>query len=485
MNISNVPQPSRWANKADWEQNKTIITQLYAKNTLPKVMKIMESRGFKATMYRQRIKDWGLDKNNKDVEMQAIVRKHEGRVAKGKTSMIRVRDRDIDYRDVVRYWKRKHLSIDAVLALRSMSKTPEAVEFLTPMPSPIMTPEALANPERIFLMLRDYHQASFEAGTWISIGESLNCQTTKVSNVDIRWTTSLFNHYMLYTTLIEKDAFQEASSELDRLCVSIEKVILAEDPDTFATVLRAIHYAYLHQQPKLGLDILNHISAVGGKILGDQHPFKLVCGRLASLDLVDRRHDEDILCRCSKLVYETFKRYLGPLHRTTLDCLLDHFVIVRYSKGCSELLQLELCKLLHECETTLGPDDDRTLSVRYELAWNYITRSEYNSSREEAQVMIVQKASKTLQIRGLEALALSLYRLGEIHEAFRVKRQAIDLAIRNWGGDDSEVQGFMLRLESWMLKQGMPESATQVHEERLRLRDSGTDLDADDTVMEL
>lgn len=49
MDISNVAHSSNWANTADWEQNKNIITQLYAENTLPKVMEIMESQGFKAT----------------------------------------------------------------------------------------------------------------------------------------------------------------------------------------------------------------------------------------------------------------------------------------------------------------------------------------------------------------------------------------------------------------------------------------------------
>jgi len=41
--------PSGQAYKLDWEGNRAIIKQLYAHNTLPKIIEIMKSRGFKAT----------------------------------------------------------------------------------------------------------------------------------------------------------------------------------------------------------------------------------------------------------------------------------------------------------------------------------------------------------------------------------------------------------------------------------------------------
>ena len=429
-------------------------------------------------MYRQRIKDWSLDKNHKDKEMKAVVRKHEGRIAKGKASTIRIRGRDIDYRDVVRYWKRKNLSIDAVLALRSLSKTPEAVECFTPLPSPIKTPEVFAVPESIFRTLRDYHRGSLEAGVWRSIGENALVRTTKFSNAEINWAITLFHHCLTYIDLMENNSFEEANCEFSRICATIEKVIHAEDPATFSRLLRLVPFAYSRGEPKIVFDILGHVSAVGGLVLGDQHPFKLVCGWLASLDPVDRRLSEDILGRSTKMIYETFKGILGPLHFTTIYSLLEHFYLVQMSDQNIGNQKLALRNLLNDCETTLGPDDPRTMHVRLRLAWHYLYQREYTAAKEEVQGFVIQNILEAHQINGLEVLAESLYGLNEIHEAFVTLRQAIDLAIREWGVDDTEIQHMMLTLERWMLKQGMPESAAQVREERLRLRDCETDSGA-------
>lgn len=49
MATLSVANTSKWADKTDWEQNRAVITQLYAKHTLPKVMEIMERQGFNAT----------------------------------------------------------------------------------------------------------------------------------------------------------------------------------------------------------------------------------------------------------------------------------------------------------------------------------------------------------------------------------------------------------------------------------------------------
>ena len=430
--------------------------------TLCRGLPLLIDRSIK--MYRQRIKDWGLDKNHKDNEMKAIVRKYEGRVAEGKASTIRIRGRSIDYQDVVRYWKRKHLTIDAVLALRSMSKTPEAVECLTPMPSPITTPEVLAVPERILRMLRDYHQGSFEAGTWRSDGSAQYCRSTKVSNDGIHWAARLFDQCTLSFRLIEYNAFEEASRELGRACASIEQIVLAEFPDTFILLLVILQDAFRCPRPEIGLDILGHISAMGGILLGDQHPFKLVCGWLASLDLVAQGDNKDILPRSSKVVYECFKKILGPLHRVTITSLLYHFALVRNSGQNTKYQELAMYNLLHECETALGQDDVRTLDARFNLACYYQIRGgEYTAAREQAEAL-VQSNSKYDQIQGLKVLADSLVGLGEIHKAINTQRQAVDLAIEEWGGGDAQTQLVMLEA-------GMLESAARVREERLGLRD--------------
>ncbi|KAL9128044.1 MAG: hypothetical protein Q9175_007613 [Cornicularia normoerica] len=172
---------SGWATKEDWIRHQALIEHLYRKQTLAKTIDFMTSRyGFKATenMYKKRINQWGLDKKNKAKEMRAIARKHRQLGDQGKLTTFRVRGRVIDYKDVVRYWERKGVRIDDVIAQRAKSKTPEAVDCFISLRSPTMTPEPMTNPERILISIRDYHKGSFE-----------------IKNVIVRCSESLGDHF--------------------------------------------------------------------------------------------------------------------------------------------------------------------------------------------------------------------------------------------------------------------------------------------------
>ena len=48
--VTQTGTPKRWATERDWARHRTLITDLYGENKLPKVMSIMESQeSFKAT----------------------------------------------------------------------------------------------------------------------------------------------------------------------------------------------------------------------------------------------------------------------------------------------------------------------------------------------------------------------------------------------------------------------------------------------------
>lgn len=118
-------------------------------------------------MYKRRIAKWSLDKKNKESEMRAIARKFHQPKAQGKPSIAWVRGRKIDYTEIARYWRRKHISIPDIVAQRAASKTPETIMFLTPMPSPMTTPSCLALPELIYSTIRDYINGCFNSEVWI------------------------------------------------------------------------------------------------------------------------------------------------------------------------------------------------------------------------------------------------------------------------------------------------------------------------------
>ena len=130
-------------------------------------------------MYKTRIKQWGLDKKNKEPEMRAIVRKHKQRTDQGKTSTILVRGQIRTIVEAFRYWGRKGVSMDEIIARQRASPTPETVTFFTPVPSPIPTPQALATPERMFRSIRDYIRGSFESRLWFSENPRCVCRSIK------------------------------------------------------------------------------------------------------------------------------------------------------------------------------------------------------------------------------------------------------------------------------------------------------------------
>ncbi|KAK0751840.1 Clr5 domain-containing protein [Schizothecium vesticola] len=73
-------------NSTEWESVRPMIEDLYAAQKLPlrAVMQRLEAeRGFSATarMFKTRIHNWHLDKNNKEEEMLAIFRKLKEREA--------------------------------------------------------------------------------------------------------------------------------------------------------------------------------------------------------------------------------------------------------------------------------------------------------------------------------------------------------------------------------------------------------------------
>ena len=84
-------------------------------------------------MYKTRISQWRLDKKNKEREMKVVIRKRAERLSVGKKSVFHVRGRAVNFEEVVRYWRRKGISIEDIAAQSDDSTTPTGVECLAPI----------------------------------------------------------------------------------------------------------------------------------------------------------------------------------------------------------------------------------------------------------------------------------------------------------------------------------------------------------------
>ncbi|KAF2149921.1 hypothetical protein K461DRAFT_296333 [Myriangium duriaei CBS 260.36] len=151
MSLLTAGKRTQWPTAKDWDKNKSKISELYETHTLKQVMESMEVFGFFATpkMYKTRISKWGLDKNRKDAEMRAIVIEADRRQKLNKPSICYARGKEVSYESVRKYFKRRNLTIEQVIAEATPASIPASIKCVTPAPevlvvSPDLVTESVA-----------------------------------------------------------------------------------------------------------------------------------------------------------------------------------------------------------------------------------------------------------------------------------------------------------------------------------------------------
>lgn len=263
-------------------------------------------------MYKSRIKQWSLDKKNKEHEMRAIVRRNFNRVAKGKSLAFHIRGKVVDFGEVVRYWERKRVSIDEVIAQRAISRSP-GIECVTPIPLSLRIPEALAVTGHVLLAIRDYHQGCLESETWKGNNGIGYCQVLDRECNRLSFILSFVNQAQLGCELFARNLFIEGRQALDTAFAEMGKIIEAQHPATFTETLKPVITIRQQGRHEIGLMILRQFSAMAALLLGQHHPIYSICRWLAILGRTHQTCYEDIVCRCFQAVCDCFDRFIGPL----------------------------------------------------------------------------------------------------------------------------------------------------------------------------
>ena len=405
-------------------------------------------------MYQTHIKQWGLDKKNKKNEMRAVIRKTASRVSKGKDSTFYIRGKTVSLEKVVRYWQRKGVSsIDKIIARREVSKTPEDVECLTPVLSPLKTLDEMARDEWMLVAVRDYLQYSSHTreGSFNRLPEQI-----------------MFNDMcMLACQFFKSQSHQEAGQALIKAMTGVKSIVQTQSPHAIAWFLSTIKYIISYGITQIATAMLRHFAAMSHHLFPEEHhPSRIVWSRLTLMDLSDPSHYNHVSYSSMRVTVDCLEKLLGPLHDLTIDARLS--MLASYGDTHSHREQELGLKSLHrECELALGPDDDRTFYVGLELAWHYRRHDNPMEAKRLAQALCDQTKPDGWRAQGLDILASSQYDLGEMVAAEENMRKAIDLGITAWGCDTGEVHEMMLRLEDWLVKQGKLDSAAQLREERM------------------
>ncbi len=424
-------------------------------------------------MYKTHIKQWDLDKKNKEPEMKAIVRKNRQRADQGKRSIIRVRGQIRDFAEVVRYWDRKGVSIDELIARHTASPTSEAVDFSTPVPSPIMTPQVLAIPEGIFRCIRDYTKGSFESGAWVTTEPSLECYSIKGGFRGYLHAAELRRQCSLACKLFSRNSTREAGRTLIVATVQIKKTLLAEYPTTVLYLLRLISDLRFRKKDEVALLILRQFSDMGEVLLGSEHPLSRVCEWLTSVYTSDFN---DIIIRGVESMADSLESSVGPMHMSTIYTRIQFIRRVTPTYNARiEMLQ----KLLAGCEKTLQPYDFRTCLIRGYIADGYISMGNYAQGKALCQRNIACSQAVSSVYTGssgycsdLALLAECQYALSDVESGIATLHQAIDSLISRQGLQDERVRRWLLLLEDWYLEQGFEDSAAQVRERREKILES-------------
>ena len=426
-------------------------------------------------MYKRRIKQWGLDKNNKDEEMRAIVRKTKARLDQGKRSKIHVRGKAIGDEEVIRYWRRKGISIDEVITHRTASVTPEAVEIVTPVPSRVATPTSLAVPERIFTAIRDYFEGSFASGNWVYDDPENVCDTRKVQGNPLRDLVDFSNHSLIACQLFSRHRYEEGGRILISLTSNFKEILLAEHPETLSDILNTVIRVRLERRNEIAMAILPQFFALGEVVVGGEHPVRLICGWLASAEAF---HFDEIVARCLQSVTDQFESFVGPMHFSTLLSRIYSISHSSRARGQSEEL---LQSLLGQCELHLGSYDARTYRIRLELTRYYYDGGQYAEALRVGQELIAnvqdgQHSRPSLAHRqyycfGLFMVAYSQWALGQTSLAERNLREAITVRLSEWGPGDSLAGIWLVRLEQLLEEMGRWSCAAEVRETTMGMFD--------------
>ena len=419
-------------------------------------------------MYKTQIKRWGLDKKNKEFEMRAIVRKRKQRAHQGKGSIIRVRGQIRDFTEVVRYWDRKGVCVDDLIARQTASPTPEAVEIVTPLASPILTPEVLATPERILRCMRDYFNGSFESGTWVKTKPQYKCYSIKdeedATGVSLEELNLQCN---LACSLLERNLCHEAGQTMIAASATakLKKILLAGHPESLAYLFRICVFVHSQGRGEMAFMILRQFSALGKLLLGSEHPLSRICEWTNSVHASDF---DDLVVRCMEVMADQFESFVGPLHQSTL---LTRGKLMNIAQKGNRIQMMQ--NLLDECEKTLQPYDARVLWVRTCVAIEYFNESYYVEAWTLSQRNIAYSQNvHSLQFHFEEDLymvAMCQYALGEVDSGIATLHQAIDIWTSRRGMQDYKAKLWLVSLEDCYLEQNDWSSAAQIRDWREKL----------------
>ena len=421
-------------------------------------------------MYLKRIAKWRLDKKKKEPEMRAIVRKEKSRRLQGKVSKYRTRGQPIEYNDAVRYWKRKKMTVQDVLAqCGSRETTPEALECFTPAPSPISAPAEFEIPERLFKAVSDYCHGSFDSGTWSSIDPRYRRLLVKgkvITNRNLHaWRTQITS----VCDLLDDKKFGEAGQYLLSAFAAVKEILLREDAIILPILLDLMAELLQRGRPEIFLALARHYTAMGEIVLCKGHPFPRITALLYLQNLHAQRGLVQGLYRS---IGNVLGKRLGDTHLLTMEVRYGLVLGEEQARDAIRAIGNDTPKL----EALLGIYDPRCLRLHHLLSAYCFDIGRYDEAEKQA-LYILQKCSEMTEHaeasyyyeKGLRILSMASLLQDKLDVGEAYGQEYITRRMSRLGRFDVHARQHMIFMESRLLDAGRRKSAGKLEHRRLAL----------------
>lgn len=322
--------------------------------------------------------------------MMFVLRKKTRRDALGKSTSFTVRGKEISHQDIVDYFARKGGMPSAKkLDLQNDPPTPTHISYYSPPPSPDLSmsrsmspftfmlsphiprqpspPRLLLDSEELFYCINTYFDGSFGNLSFV-LDETGNCINGIAGVTKVPELEQLYGSALGANEMIKSHQYVEARRVLSRTCTMLQVLLTdqAEDPRSLEAILQVFLFLRKEGLGQVITILQKFIVGVANTLTVPGQPERMwvrICRMIGGLDASQL---EDAIALAWKCANDGFERNLGPLHETTVLCLIDYIVFVNKTDYVSEEMQLR--QLLARLSQVYDRYNEMCLTVTSRLA---------------------------------------------------------------------------------------------------------------------
>ena len=410
-------------------------------------------------MYKDRLRKWGVGKNVKSHEKEAVIRKQLQRSRVGKSTAYSIRGSQILEHKIKRYQKATKL-ISQEQAPQLRTGTPPGLICYTPLASPLSTPAILETPERVAKDIQSYVDGCLSSGLWkLTDGDWLvTTKVTRESSLDFFYSCSYaVNQFSI-------GEVKGAWRLLNLAMGLVERTVLEECPHTLEFLIRSVFwFTDWHHLQGITNVLLTQFSAMSATIKPKEHPFNKILPRLVGQDIPELKHTLAIALQSH---VDSFDETVGHFSWNAVKYQSTLLQTSSDREGCTK----SFCEVLQELEQALGESDERCLFIRLGLSWSYYLSEQPRKAAEVARSVVrlesaQQSTDQILTMQAHDCLAQIHYQLSETDLAEQSLRQSILIQIDNHGREEYRVLDSMSFLGSWLEEWGRVDEAEEIRKQ--------------------